>query len=152
MANNIYAIPIKMLYDDRNDPHMDSFIADLKIHLTDYRHAQYPTVSDLKFAIENCGFEILNEQFENFYGEKGWSCGINVSEEFNTPVSVDNVTKETQPITKLISFPRGKWELVITVLIELAKNTDDILFYCDSGQMSLITKDKTIEKVLEELE
>lgn len=151
MANSIYAIPIKMLFDERNDPHMNSFIADLNFSLEDYHDSQYPTVSDFKSSIKNCGFVINFEQFQNFYGDHGWSCGINESEGFDTPISIDNVSTENQPITKMISFPRAKWDTVITVLVELVKITDDVLFYCDSGQMSLISKNKTVEMILNEL-
>jgi hypothetical protein len=150
MANSIYAIPIRMLFDERNDPHMGSFIADLNINLIDYNDSQYPTVSDFKFAIKNCGFLINHEQFQNFQGEQGWSCGINESEGFNTPISIDNVITEEEQINKMISFPRGNWETVIKILVELVKNSNDILFYCDSGQMSLISKTKTVEMILDE--
>ncbi len=151
MANSIYAIPIRMLFDERNDSQMDSFIADLKINLIDYNDSQYPSVSDFKFAIKNCGFVINHEKFQNFQGEQGWSCGINESERFDTPISVDKVTTEEQQINKMISFPRGNWETVIKILVELVKNADDILFYCDSGQMSLVSKTKTVEMILDEL-
>tara|TARA_A100000171_G_C2139675_1_gene153849 strand:+ start:9612 stop:10070 length:459 start_codon:yes stop_codon:yes gene_type:complete len=152
MANSIYAIPIKKLYDEKNDPTMESFTSDLDIDLKTDIACSYPTVFDLKKAITDAGLKISVEQNKNFQGEDGWCCGIKEPEGYETPVSADKVKSEYEPITDLISFPRGNWKTVVNLLVELEKIIGPILFYCDSGQMTMIKKGKTTEQILKEME
>jgi len=152
MANSIYAIPIRKLYDEKNDPNMESFTSDLDIDLNIEVPCTYPTVLDLKKAINDAGFEISIEQNKNFQEQDGWCCGIKESEGYDTPVSADKVKSESELITDILSFPRGKWETVIRLLIELEKTIGPILFYCDSGQMTMIKRGKSTEQILKEME
>ena len=152
MANSIYAIPIKKLYDEKNDPTMESFTSDLDIDLNTEIPCTYPTVLDLKKAINDAGFEISIEQNKNFQEQDGWCCGIKEPEGYDTPVSADKVKSESELITDILSFPRGKWETVISLLIELEKTIGPILFYCDAGQMAMIKQGKTTEQILKEME
>ncbi len=152
MVNSIYAIPIKKLYNEKNDPTMESFTSDLDIDLNTEVPCSYPTVLDLRKAINNAGLEISVEQNKNFQEQVGWCCGIKEPEGYDTPVSADNVKSETELITDILSFPRGKWETVVILLIELEKVIGPILFYCDSGQMTMIKRGKTIEQILKEME
>jgi hypothetical protein len=55
-------------------------------------------------------------------------------------------------ITDILSFARGKWETIIKMLFELEKIIGPILFYCDSGQMTMIRKGKTTDQILKELD
>ncbi len=148
MGNNIYAIPIKKLYDRKNDPTMESFTFELNINLNVQIECKYPTVIEIKKAINNAGLVITVEQHENFQEQVGWCCGIKEPEGYTTPVSVDKVKTQDELITEILSFPRGKWETVIKVLFELEKIIGPILFYCDSGQMTMIKKGKTVDQVL----
>jgi len=152
MGNNIYAIPIKKLYDEENDPTMESFTSELDIDFQKKTKCKYPTVIEIKKAIIDAELEITVEQNRNFQEQDGWCCGIKEPEGFDTPVSVDNVKSETELITDILSFPRGKWDTIIKMLFELEKIIGPILFYCDSGQMTMIKKGKTTEQVLIELE
>ena len=152
MANSIYAIPIKKLYDEKNDPTMESFTSDIDIDLNIEIPCSYPTVLDLKKAINDAGLEISVEQNKNFQKQDGWCCGIKEPEGYDTPVSADKVKSESELITDIISFPRGKWETVISLLIKLEKIIGPILFYCDSGQMTMIKQGKTVEQILKQME
>jgi len=152
MANSIYAIPIKKLYDEKNDPTMESFTSDLDIDLNTEIPCSYPTVIDLKKAINDAGLEISVEQNKNFQEQDGWCYGIKEPEGYDTPVSVDKVKSESELITDILSFPRGKWETVISLLIELEKIIGSILFYCDSGQMTMIEQGKSTKQILKEME
>jgi hypothetical protein len=152
MSNSIYAIPIKKLYDEKNDSTMELFTSELDIDLNVNIPCKYPTVLEIKKAINNAGLEITVEQNKNFQEQDGWCCGIKEPEGYDTPVSADNVKSHNELITDILSFPRGKWETVIKFLFELEKTIGPILFYCDSGQMTMIQKDKTPEKILQELE
>ena len=152
MGNSIYAIPIKKLYDEKDDPTMDSFTSELDINLNVKIECKYPTVEEIKKAISNAGLEITVEQNKNFQEEDGWCCGIKEPEGYDTPVSADKVKAENELITDILSFPRGKWETVINLLVELEKIIGPILFYCDSGQMAMIKKGKTAEQILKEME
>lgn len=152
MGNSIYAIPIKKLYDEKDEPTMESFTSGLDIDFNVKAECKYPTVTEIKKAINNAGLEITVEQNKNFQEQDGWCCGIKEPEGFDTPVSVDNVKDQDELITDILSFPRGKWETVMKMLFELVGIIGPILFYCDSGQMTMIREDKTIEQLLKELE
>ena len=151
MANSIYAIPIKKLYDEKNDPTMDSFTSGLDIDLNTEISCEYPTVLNLKKAINDAGLEISIEQFKNFHDQDGWCCGVKEPEGYDTPISADKVKSESELITDILSFPKGKWETVVRLLIELEKIIGPILFYCDSGDMTIIKRGKTTEQILSEM-
>ena len=151
MGNNIYGIPIKKLYEEKNDPNMESFTSKLDIDFENQIECKYPTVIEIKKAIIEAKLEITTEQNKNFQDQSGWCCGIKETEGYDTPVSVDNIKSHEVLITDMLSFSRGKWETVLKMLFELEKIIGPILFYCDSGQMTMIIKGKTIKQVLEEL-
>jgi len=152
MGNNIYTIPIRKLYDEKNDPNMESFISGLKIDLNKKNDYLYPTVLEIKKAIINVGLKITNEKNENFQKGEGWFCEIKETEKYDTIISVDNIKSKDELITDIISFPYGKWETILSVLFELEKTIGPILFYCDSGEMTIVEKNKTIEQVVKEME
>ena len=150
MANSICAIPMRMLYGERNDPQMDTFIADLDIDLNAYVKHQHPTVLDLQLAIKQSGLNLTVAQFQNAEGEQGWSCSIKENDGYHTLISVDKVQSEQEAIKEMFYFSGGQLETYILVMLTLVKNTGDLLLYCDSGQMCLLTKTKTVEEVLSE--
>ena len=152
MSNSIYAIPIKKLYEEKNDSTMESFTSELDIDLNVNIPCKYPTVIEIKKAINDAGLEITIEQNKNFQEQDGWCCGIREPEGYDTPISADNVKSHNELITDILSFPRGKWETVIKFLFELEKIIGPILFYCDTGQMTMIKEGKTTEQILKELE
>jgi hypothetical protein len=152
MGNNIYAIPLKKLYDEKNDPTMESFTTELGIDFNNIIECKYPTVLEIKRAIIDAELEITVEQNKNFQEQDGWCCGIKELDGYDTPVSADNVKSEDELITDILSFARGKWETIIKMLFELEKIIGPILFYCDSGQMTMIRKGKTTDQILKELD
>mgnify|MGYP006158855263 CR=1 FL=1 len=152
MSNNVYAIPIKKLYHEKDDPKMNSFISSLGIDLNTRCDCKYPTINEIKKAIIDAGLFLEIEQDNNFESQDGWCGGIKELEGINTTISVDSVMNFDEPIKELISFPYGKWETIIKLLFELVILTGPILFYCDSGQMTMINQTKNLREVLKELE
>ena len=59
-----------------------------------------------------------------------------------------NVKSDSELITDLISFPRGRQETVLRLLKQLTIVIGDVLFYCDSGQMAIVNKGKSIEEIM----
>jgi len=64
MGNNTYAIPIKKLCDEKNDPTIESFTAGLGIDLSEMIDCKYPTIQDLKLSIRNSGLIITVDKIK----------------------------------------------------------------------------------------
>ncbi|MGC6431525.1 MAG: hypothetical protein ACON5F_10830 [Jejuia sp.] len=148
MGNKIFAIPIKQLLDNKEDRKTKAFISNLEIDLSKMTDCRDPTLNDLKMAISDSGFKIERESYSK---QKEWACEIKELNMPNTEISISQVNSEKEFIECLINFPYGNWETIIEILFQLEKFIGPILFYSDSGSMTLIRKNKTVNQIIEEM-
>jgi hypothetical protein len=150
VSNFVYGIPVRLLYDERHDPNTGEFIEGTGIDFGKGDQFRYPTVGMIKKVIRE-SFQLKTEKSGNVHNEPGWFFAIGNERGESLEISVDEVTDDRQEIRKMIFFPWGDTVLVIEFLKKLAVETGDILYYCDSGDMSLVTADKDIQVILREL-
>ncbi|MCL5245782.1 hypothetical protein M4I21_08185 [Cellulophaga sp. 20_2_10] len=151
MGYKMYGIPLKKLCDEKRNGPLESFISDLDIDCSKEIDCRYPTVQDLKNSIIAADLDIVLELNINFNEEDGWCCTIEEDNGSYTIISADKIKSKTEPITEILSFYKSNGETITKVLFELEKIIGPILYYSDTGLMTMINKEKTPEQVLKEM-
>jgi hypothetical protein len=147
MANHYYIISEVQFFQDKDDNKTWDFVAGTGINLNDPCYSKTPTLTVIKNTLADFGLEtkeILNQNNRieltatQKDGEGLWLIFTDIQNE-NEEVNMFEVGRGTNS------------DLIIDFIKLLGQTHGRFLYYCDSGTMTLITKDKDKEKIKKEI-
>lgn len=150
MPNHYYIISEVQFFNDKEDQNTWSFIAGTGIDLHQDCQSKMPTLQEIKIVLAGLGFELEqqndSDDYDNFVELKATK-----GADFGLWLIFSNFSSETAPIN-MFEIGRGSDpELVIDFIKSLAKTHGRFLYYFDGGKMSLITKDKEKQIIMNEI-
>ncbi len=143
MANDYYIISEVQFFNDKDDKKTWEFVSGTGIDLNDSCKSKAPTLTDIKKALADFGLETeeilnLNSRIEVSANQKDgeglWLIFTDVKNE-NEETNMFEVVRGSNP------------DLIIAFMKSFGHTHGRFLYYCDSGTMTLITKDKDIEQI-----
>jgi hypothetical protein len=147
MANHYYIISEVQFYRDKDDSKTWDFVSGTEIDLDGPCNSTTPTLTEIKNTLVDFGLEtkeILNQngRIEISASQKDseglWLIFTDVKDE-NQEANIFEVGRGSNP------------DLIIDFIKLLGQTHGRFLYYCDSGTMTLITKDKEKEKIKKEI-
>lgn len=147
MANHYYIISEVQFFQNKDDHKTWDFVSGTGIDLNAPCYSKTSTLTAIKNALVHFGLdtnEILHQNNRIEYtatrkdGEGLWLIFTDISTE-NEEVNMFEVGRGSNP------------DLIIDFIKLLAQAHGRFLYYCDSGSMTLITKDKDKEKIKKEI-
>jgi hypothetical protein len=150
MPNHYYIISEVQFFNDKEDENTWSFVAGSGIDLNQDCQSKMPTLQEIKIVLAGLGFDIAQQDYNDGYDNivevkatKGADIGL--------WLIFSNFSNETDLIN-MFEVGRGSdAELVIDFIKTLAKTHGKFLYYSDGGKMSLITKDKEKQFIMNEI-
>ena len=147
MANHYYIISEVQFFRDKDDNKTWDFVSGTGIDLNAPCNSKTPTLTVIKNALVDFGLEIkeilkkdnrIELTASQNDGEGLWLIFTDIENE-NQEVNMFEVGRGSNP------------DLTIDFIRMLGQTHGSFLYYCDSGAMTLITKDKDKEKIKREI-
>jgi hypothetical protein len=147
MANHYYIISEVQFFNDKGDKITREFISGTGIDLNNPCESKTPTLTEIKKALVDFGLETKEILSQNDRIEVSATQG-NGEGLWLIFTDIKNANQETN----MFEVGRGSDpDLIIAFIKALAQTHGRFLYYCDSGSMTLITKDKTKEQIASEI-
>ncbi len=147
MANHYYIISEVQFYKDKDNEEMWNFILGTGINLNEKCTSKMPTLREIVTALIDFGFVTKEKKYHN---ERIELSAIKGDKEGVWFIFTDFKDYDTQ--INMFEVGRGSdTDLMIDFMKFLANSHGNFLYYCDSGAMSLITKDKDNIKITDEM-
>lgn len=147
MPNHYYIISEVQFFNDKADQNTWSFVAGTGIDLNEDCQSKMPTLEEIKIALTELGLDITQQNHDDNEVEVKATKGA----DFGLWLIFSNFSSETAPIN-MFEIGRGSEdELVIDFVKTLAKTHGKFLYYFDGGAVSLITKDKEKQVIMNEI-
>lgn len=134
-------------FNDKNDKRAWDFVSGTGIDLNGPCESSLPTIGEIKKALVDFGLEVrevLNEnnRIEISASQQGieglWLIFTDIKNE-NQQTHMFEVGRGSNP------------ELIIGFMKSMAQTHGKFLYYCDSGCMTLITKEKSMAQIRKEI-
>jgi hypothetical protein len=147
MANHYYIISEVQFYNDKDDQRTWDFVSGTGIDLNNPCESMTPTLTEIKKALVDFGLEIKeilnqNDRIEisatQKDGEGLWLIFTDIKNE-NQEINMFEVGRESNS------------DLIIVFMKSLSHTHGKFLYYCDSGNMTLVTKDKDAQQIRSEI-
>lgn len=146
-----YAFPKKYFFEQPQDASIRDFLSTTNINIDEPCLDTYPSLGNIKKVINKLSYKFtVGEIVFSHGGNQYWLSQTVGNPDLYCEIKIPNV-KDDYDLVKEISFGRSSEDLVINFLIDLSKENGDFLYYCDTGQMSLISKTKTKLEIETEL-
>ena len=150
MPNHYYIISEVQFFNDKDDQNTWDFVAGTGIDLNQDCQSKMPTLQEIKIVLAELGLDVAQHNYNSDYDNivevkatKGADIGL--------WLIFSNFSNETALIN-MFEVGRGSHvELVIDFIKTLAKTHGRFLYYFDGGNMSLITKDKEKQLIMNEI-
>nr|WP_199000596.1 hypothetical protein [Flavobacterium sp. ASV13] len=147
MANHYYIISEASFFNSINDNAIHDFILETGIDLKQSCNSKMPTVSEIKNVLIK--YKLDTTEIFNQNGRIELIASKNNTESIGLVFT--QTEDENEPVNMFEILRGSHTETVIDFVKFLAISCGNFLYYCDSGIMSLITKDKNSEIIRSEL-
>lgn len=147
MANHYYIISEVQFFKDKDDKRTWDFVSGTGIDLNAQCESKTPTLTEIKKALIDFGFETKeifnqNDRIEISATQKDgkglWLIFTDIKNDYQG-TSMFEVGRGSDP------------DLTIAFMKSLSHTHGKFLYYCDSGGMVLVTKDKDEEQIRNEI-
>lgn len=145
MGNHYYIVSVSSLYSKPSESQV--FADDLGINLQAHYPFSIPKISDLLHALKKFGIEIKEDILR---GKRREISGTHSSQSLIGIIFVNEINNEDT----IDMFKLDRWSdphLVIAFVKSLEPSFGQFIYYCDTGEMTLITAEKSNEMIYNEL-
>jgi len=147
MGNHYYIISEVLFFNNKYDQKIREFVAGTEIDLENSCESQTPTLTEIKKALIDFGFEV-----STILAQKGRTEISAIQKNGDGLWLIFTDIKDENEKINMFEVGRGSHpDLIIDFVKFLGQTHGKFLYYCDGGTMSLITKDKDIGEICKQM-